>query len=451
MLVQSFSGVRGIYKKDLDENTARKYCQAYLQFLQKDKVVIGCDTRPSSQSLKKAMISVIPDAIDVGIATTPMISLAVRDYNADGGIIITASHNEPEYNGWKFLAKDSALLRPDDIEKVIDNFKKNNLRPCKNEKTEDKNGDIKKDYINFVLNLIKEDIELIRSSNFTIVTDPNGGPAILILDELLKKLNIKNIKKNYELGKFSRLVEPNEQSLKYLVPIINENNADFAVGFDCDADRVEIMTKNEVISGNYILALLVDEVLSFRKGLVVTNDVTSYVVRDIALRYNCKVKEVETGEVNVVDEMIKSKSVVGGEGSSSGGIFPPSRVRDGILTTAIILRLLAKRKESINSIINSYPRYYAERINVKTDKDIIKIKEELKEYFLKKYRIQETGDSSGGLKILISKNSFLWFRPSKTEQGILRIISDSNDKEEAKSLVELGKEAFDSIVGYYHY
>ena len=92
MLVESFSGVRGIYGADLDEIIARKYCQAYLQFLGKEKIVIGCDTRTSSEKIKEAMLSVIPYAIDVGTASTPMVELAVRHYNADGGIIITASH-----------------------------------------------------------------------------------------------------------------------------------------------------------------------------------------------------------------------------------------------------------------------------------------------------------------------------------------------------------------------
>ena len=265
-LIQSFSGVRGLYKSDIDEITADKYCKAFLHFLNKNKIVVGCDTRPSSQSLKNKMIENIPHAIYVGISTTPMISLAVQSYKADGGIIITASHNEPEFNGFKFLGSDGALLRPDEMKKVIDNFKIGNVMVTDNYKVEDKSQDLKEKYADFVLKLIgQENIKLIQDSNFTLITDPNGGTAAVVLDEIFKRLNIKNIKKNYELGKFNRLIEPNKDSLKYLIPLIKENNADFADGFDCDADRAEIVTEKGIVDGNYILTLLVYEVLSVKQ------------------------------------------------------------------------------------------------------------------------------------------------------------------------------------------
>src|SRR3989344_2853173 len=120
MLVESFSGIRGVYNKDLTEYTARRYAYCYYSFLKErtknePKIAVGTDTRQGSAELKKAVIDVFSFVIDVGIATTPAVELAVREYKLDGGVIITASHNEPEWNGFKFLDRDGAVLRPEGI------------------------------------------------------------------------------------------------------------------------------------------------------------------------------------------------------------------------------------------------------------------------------------------------------------------------------------------------
>lgn len=447
MLIESFSGVRGIYNEDITEDFAKQYASAFLRLFNKDvKIVIGCDTRPSSMALKEAISSVLPNIIDLGYATTPMISFAVRHYNADGGIIITASHNEPEFNGFKFLRRDGAVLSPDDMNKVI-KYSKKDINFKKNKKIEDKSNDIKEEYIDFVLNIIgKDNIEEIKNKRFKIITDPNGGSAIVILDKLFEKLNIENIRLNYETGRFNHLIEPNEESLKFLTPLIKEHNAEFAIAFDCDADRAEIVTTKGVVNGNYVLALAADEVLSSKKGIIVTNDVTSYLVRDIAKQHNSTIKEVEVGEINVVDEMLLLDSPLGGEGSNGGVIFPPQKCRDGILSLMYILRLIIRKEQKLDKIIETYPKYFSKRINIKTFKDPIKIKNKLKESFLKEsHETQESGDETGGLKILIDNNSFLWFRASKTEAGLFRIIADSNDEKKAEELLEIGKKKFEEL------
>src|SRR3989344_1064400 len=124
MLVQSFSGVRGIYPDDLNEDIAQRYAYAFRQFLDKKNplIVIGHDPRGSSEALKNAVVDVFDDIIDVGINTIPAVELAVRAYKADAGIMITASHNPPEYNGFKFLGKDGAILSPKDMQRVIKSF-----------------------------------------------------------------------------------------------------------------------------------------------------------------------------------------------------------------------------------------------------------------------------------------------------------------------------------------
>src|SRR3989338_2539690 len=133
MLVESFSGIRGLYGTDLTKDTVRRYAYVYAKWLKekfknkKLKVVIGSDTRPSSNELKKSIINIIShsiDVIDVGFNTTPAVEMAVRIYSTDGGIMITASHNEPEWNGFKFLSNDGSMLKPSDSDEIIASFRK---------------------------------------------------------------------------------------------------------------------------------------------------------------------------------------------------------------------------------------------------------------------------------------------------------------------------------------
>ena len=321
-LVQSFSGIRGIYDKDITDSIAVRYAYAYYSFL-RDKtrknnptIVIGIDTRPSGIRISDAIMGVLDCSfIDAGIAPTPAIEFAVRHFNADGGIIITASHNEPYWNGFKFLGSDGAVLNEKDMNLVISNFRiktLKNFHKIQDRKVLEKNTEIIKEYTGFIHGIIgRENIEKIKGSKQKIVLDPNGGTAA-IAKKILEQISVEVIGINMAYGEFNRAIEPNEDSLIYLKNIIDENKADFAAGFDCDADRVEILMNNgQLLSGNYILALVVNEILSKinnpKSHVIVVNDATSNVVRDIVQKYGAKLKEVQVGEINVVEEMHKSK------------------------------------------------------------------------------------------------------------------------------------------------
>jgi phosphomannomutase len=446
-LVESFSGIRGIYRKELTDDVALRYSYAYSQFLGKvDKIVIGRDTRSSGERLRLALIEGLnSDIIDVGVLPTAAIQNSVREFKADGGIIITGSHNEPEHNGLKFLDKDGAVLRPKDIQVVIDSYKK--YEKMKEEEFLSKHL-YKENRMEHVKNVIikeKEALERYKKFLFKIVKkvpdislliDPNGGTGIVAKEIFGTKAQYVNMEK----GKFNRLIEPNEDSLKYLKKKLKKDS--FAAGFDCDADRVEIMLADgTLVSGNQILALIVDDVLSGLKHpeeeTVVVNDATSYLVKDIARNYNAKFIEVEVGEINVVDAMIDLNSPVGGEGSNGGVILPPSRCRDGILTLLLLLNIIAKKKKSLKELVDELPEYYYIKDKLRLKKDFSK--EKVKQHYLDSgYLIEETGDETGGLKA-IKNNSWVWFRQSKTEDKMLRIIADSKDEKEALKLLKEGK------------
>ena len=447
MLVQSFSGIRGVYPKDFNEDIARRYAYVFYEFLKKSKeplIVIGTDTRASSDSIKEALLDVFFDIIDVGVMPVAAVELAVREYKADGGIYITASHNPPGYNGLKFLDKDGAVLRPADIDVIIRKFeelKKLSERDFLNSvyKEEDKlkvkkikNKDVYlvKDYAKFISKVIGK-----LDNRHKVIVDVNGGAGI-VLEEILAILKIKNIKIiNGRQGRFVREIEPNEKSLKYLNDIIKREKAQFAAGFDCDADRVEFVLKDgSIVNGDYLLALIVDDVLKGQKCTVVVNDATSNIIKEIAEKHKCEVEEVEVGEINVVDAMLRFNTLIGGEGSNGGVIFRPSRCRDGILSLLYLLKIISKNKKSLEQLIKELPKYYTLQNKIKTKKPVNK--ERIKDYYLKKNGIiRQTGDETGGLKIIADKKSFVWFRASKTEDRLFRIIVDSDSLVKSKRLM----------------
>ncbi len=311
-----------------------------------------------------------------------------------------------------------------------------------------------KEYTKFIFNIIgKENIERIKDSHQKIVVDPNGGTGA-ISKKILEQLGIEVTGVNMPYGIFNRAVEPTEDSLAYLKGFIDENKADFAAGFDCDADRVEIMlSSGKLLSGHYILALAVDEMLSSSKSprnkFVVVNDVTSNVVRDIVQKYGAKLKEVEVGETNVVGEMDRLKAAIGGEGSSGGVIIPPSKCRDGILTLLMVLSVIAKRGKNLADIMEEFPKYFT--IKKKIEFGIEKhnsIKKSIKEHYSKRgFETRETGGIKGGLKIITGKDSFVWFRASRTEGRVFRIVSDSNSRKEAEKLIGEAVEVFKKANG----
>jgi phosphomannomutase len=521
-LIESFSGIRGIYGEELTKEVITKYAYAYFELLIKKnknpKIVIGRDTRPSGVEVLSHLIEGLDcEIIDIGALPTPAIENAVRFFNCDGGIIITASHNEPEYNGFKFLDKDGAVLRPEEIDFVINrfhyikninlgelnsdsnqhfvNYKNNSQNANSHLKVGDtkafnspssppkksvegflgpKNssegifrnpkhksegfGDIENKHSKIIYKrnealeeykkFLKEVLKTEKlDCNIKILVDPNGGSGV-VSKEIFDEFGVNAFYVNMVEGKFNRLIEPNEVSLKYLMEEANKYNCEFAIGFDCDADRVEILLNNgNLVSGNDILAIIAEEILSHsikKNKTIVVNDATSYIVKEIAMKYNAIWKEVEVGEINVVDEMINLGSVIGGEGSNGGVIIPPSKCRDGILTFLVLLKIINETGKPLKEIIEKLPKYYYFKEKIKLKEDFYLIRERIKNFYKGKgFEILETGNKTGGLKT-IKDNSWIWFRQSKTEDKVLRLIVDSKDEEVSLRLLEEAKKLLKS-------
>ena len=447
-LVESFSGVRGLYPKELNEDLASRYAQAFLNVIGKDStLVVGRDTRPGGEGLSHASMDASVWAIDVGVLPTPAVEEAVRAFKADGGVIITASHNPPEFNGFKFLGKTGAVLEPEQMEKVVAEFHKlQKLSPEKfletylytdvERKVETRHKEALQRYIDFLGSFIsKQEKNSIAAAKLKVLLDPNGG-AGLVAPQILQSFGIQVSTMNSEEGKFSRDIEPTAKSLLGLVKDLKKTKADFAAGFDCDADRVEIVLPDgSLASGNHLFALLAKEILSRKKHeqeAVVANDATSYLVKEVAEENGGRWVEVEVGETNVVRVMAELRAPIGGEGSSGGVIIAPSQCRDGILTLLLLCRMLAKAKKPLQELLSELPEYTYLKEKVKGKFN----RERVQRFYLDRgFTIQETGDETGGLKAL-TQGGWVWFRQSKTEPNLIRVIADSKDADLAKRLLD---------------
>ena len=445
MLVQSLSGVRGIFGKSLTPDVASKYAAAYFSVFKPKTVVIGMDTRNSGPAIKTVMVNALScKIIDVGIFPTPAIQNAVRHFKADGGIIITASHNPPEWNGFKFLRKDGSVLYEQEMAKVIIQYQKTASKtvgkPTKTT-TIQKRAEAIEAYKGFLFSIIgKNALGKIKKLKIKIIADPNGGAGIIAPD-ILEAAGISVEALHMEPGDFSRQIEPTEDSLAYLVPKIKQHKAAFAAGFDCDADRVEIVLPNgKMLSGNEMIALTAQHILKHSKNAgketVVVNNATSSQVRDVVQKHKAKLIEVEVGEANVIQSMKRLKSKVGGEGSSSGVILSPATSRDGTLAVLLMATFVAAERKSLGKLLGALPAYHYLKEKVAVEPSKMPILKKTIENYYKKKAMKLQSNQNGAIKAWMTKDSFVWFRDSKTENGIMRVIVDAPSKKEATFLMQ---------------
>ncbi|MGB0756947.1 MAG: hypothetical protein ACPGO5_00655 [Patescibacteria group bacterium] len=472
-IVESFSGVRGVFGEGITTELARAYARAFVDILleRNDSVifVVASDTRDSSKELRSIWVEEAQKAgalvYDIGATTTPVAFHYVREVKAHGGVMITASHNPPEYNGWKCISALGTMLEPDDMDELIDKAHSNS-----NPKGSGK-GEVKEHkavavdaYIQYLKSHFSEqEVEMIKSFSGNVVLDPNGSAVWSVLQKVCDNFGIAHHGIRTREGIFERLIEPNNESLQDVAEIVSEQGALFGCGFDCDADRVELVLPHDceraksygpVVSGQYVLALGVDAVLSSAQGKVpksppvVVNYATSSLVRDIAKKYKTETIEVDVGEIVVIMAMRKYGSLVGGEGSSSGMIAKDGVCRDGVLVFLLTILLLSSRGKTLVEQLDSYPQYYDLRSKETVDPDkMLAIREGLLSYYGKLgYTIvTNEDDPSSGIKINIDNQAWVFYRASRTEPGQYRIIVNGPDKQQLDILLAQAQELFKSL------
>ena len=438
-------GVRGIANEEITPEFALKMGMAFGTMLKREGrerplVVVGRDTRVSGEMLKGALVSgllsVGCDVIDVGIAPTPAIQWATAHFNADGGAVITASHNPPEYNGIKLLEPNGMGLKKEREAVVEEIFFKEDFDRAR----WDKIGELREEeIIDLYIDAIKSrvDVEAIRKRRPFVVVDTSNGAGSLTLPYLLRELGCKVVSVNaHPDGHFpARNPEPNEENLKGFMEIVKALGADFGVAQDGDADRAVFIDENgRFIQGDKTFALVADAVLRENGGgLLVTTIATSNLLDDIARRNNAKVMRTKVGDLIVARALLENNGTIGGE--ENGGVIFPDFVlgRDGAMTTAKIVEIFAKSGKKFSELIDELPRYYQFKTkrHVEGDRKAIVAKvAELAEG--RGYRI----DTTDGTKIIFD-DGWVLVRASGTEP-IIRVFSEAKSEEKAKEYLELG-------------
>ena len=435
-LMVSVSGIRGIVGDGLDPHTIIKYTSAYANFIGNGKIVIGRDARISGEMVNNLVTGTLVakglDVINLGICPTPTVQFTVKEWNANGGIAISASHNPNEWNALKLLNSTGQFMTPDENKSMLDMLTD---KPGQF-KSWDKIGKITKykegirNHIDAVLNMKHIDIDLIRNRNFKVLADCVNGAGAYVIPDLLKEFGCKVIELNCEkTGVFPRLPEPIPENLIETMKAVKDSDVDLGIVVDPDVDRLVLITnEGEPFGEENTITQAVNFVLSKVKGNVVVNLSTTRAVDDIAHSYGCETFRSPVGEANVVIKMKEKNAVIGGEGSG-GVIFPALHYgRDALAGIGLILQSLAIFNGTIAELKNSLPQYSI--CKTKIEVEDINPDEVLKS--LKNNYSNEKINTLDGLRIDF-EDHWVHFRKSNTEP-IVRIITEAKTTTEAERL-----------------
>ena len=471
-LIFTFSGIRGIFGKDLNFDVAKKIAISFAKWFtgEDKKIIIGRDTRPSGDVIKKGVIEGLVATgfkiIDVEICPTPIIIFAKNMLNIPLGVIITGSHNSQEWNGLKLLSSLS-YLHNDDLEYISNLLNQVNLS---NYYTEDKNIRDKVSKINpipdYVQTLYKYlNMERIKErNNLKVAIDTGAGAGKYATPQILKEMGCEVEVINDDLlvnNLFPREIEPIKNNLKDLIMEVWQNKFDVGFAHDCDADRLAIIGENGICYPEDVgLALIAENYLrdNYNKAeevTFVTNLASSLMFDVIAEKYNAKVRRTQIGEVFLMETMhdltkinsndINNCFVFGGEGSCGGVMVPNfNNTRDGIFAAAKIVEILVNSGERISKLVSKLPKYSSYRktirINPKdTDLIIDGVKQELID------EGEEVEHIGHDLRISKEKDWFVLIHPSNTEH-IIRIISEAKLESLARIYCEATAELVNLVI-----
>ena len=459
-LIKSISGIRGTIGGVVGDNLtpvdAVKFAAAYGTWLKQQyskerlTVVIGRDARISGEMIQNLVTSTLVglgiDIIDLGLSTTPTVEVAVPLEKADGGIILTASHNPKQWNALKLLNAKGEFLSGEDGAEILkiaesDAFTFAEVDHLGTILNNDAYIDI---HIDEVLDLPLVNVEQIRQSKFKVVVDGVNSTGGIAIPKLLKELGVEVI----ELyctpdGHFAHNPEPLKEHLQDISALVVQEKADFGIVVDPDVDRLAFICEDgEMFGEEYILVACADYVLEKNPGNTVSNMSSSRALRDITEKHGGTYEASAVGEVNVVALMKTNEAIIGGEGN--GGIIYPELHygRDALVGVALFLSLLAERKVSVRQLRDSYPSYFMSKnkIELTPQIDVDAILKEM----TTRYE-NENISTVDGVKIDFPDN-WVHLRKSNTEP-IIRIYTEAFSQTEADALANRIIEEIKEIAG----
>lgn len=450
-LIKSISGIRGTIGGGVGENFTPidvvRFTAAYAQWLKlrnkgnRCRVAVGRDARISGEMVNNLVVGTLMgcgiDVVNLGLATTPTVEMAVIHEKTDGGIILTASHNPRQWNALKLLNERGEFLSDADGRQV--------LEIAENQECSfadiDSLGSVTDEYsfvdehIEQIVKLRYVDTEAIRNANFKVAIDCVNSVGGIALPRLLKALGVSKVVELYTdpTGDFPHNPEPLPEHLTEISRVIKEQKADLGFVVDPDVDRLAIVNEDGTMFGEeYTLVACADYVLSLNPGNTVSNLSSTAALRDITQKYGKEYFASAVGEVNVVSKMKEVNAVIGGEGN--GGVILPELHfgRDALVGIALFLTHLAKSGKKCSELRNQYPSYFISKnkIELKPDLNPDRVLEHLKEKFAK-----EKINTTDGLRIDFA-DGWVHMRKSNTEP-IIRIYAEAKSAEKANELAQM--------------
>lgn len=391
-LIKSISGIRGTIGGKVGDNLtpvdAVKFTSAYGTFLKAErekmeagkklKVVIGRDARISGPMIHNLVVNTLIglgiDVIDLGLSTTPTVEIAVPLEKADGGIILTASHNPKQWNALKLLNEKGEFLNGAEGAKILEiaeseAFDFSDVDSLGEVTVNDAYMDI---HIDEVLNLPLVDVDAVAKRKFKVVVDGVNSSGGVIIPNLLEQMGVEVVKLYCEPnGHFPHNPEPLKEHLADICELVVKEKADFGIVVDPDVDRLAFISNNgEMFGEEYTLVAVADYVLSKTPGNTVSNLSSSRALRDITQKHNGRYQASAVGEVNVVELMKATNAIIGGEGNG-GIIYPESHYgRDSLVGVALFLTHLANLDVSVAELRASYPQYYMSKNKIELTPEI---------------------------------------------------------------------------------
>lgn len=448
-LIKSISGIRGTIGGRSGDNLTPidivKFTSAYVRFLSEKNngkhltIVVGRDARISGELVgdivEGTLLGCGADVINVGLCTTPGTEMAVICNKADGGIIITASHNPKQWNALKLLNGHGEFLNDAEGKRVlalaeqedfdfpqIDNIGKVISRQPFND-----------EHIKQVLALPLVDVEAVRKRRFKVVVDAVNSVGGIVMPKLLRELGCEVVELNCEpTGNFAHNPEPLPENLTEISKVIVREKADLGIVVDPDVDRLAFVSEDgTMFVEEYTLVAVADYILSNKAGNTVSNLSSSRALRDVTERHGGNYYASAVGEVNVVAKMKEVGAVIGGEGNG-GVIYPELHYgRDALVGTALFLTFLAKKQMTMTQLRATYPAYYASKNKIELTPaiDVDKVLSEIKS----RYAGEKVNDIDG-VKIDFAEN-WVHLRKSNTEP-IIRVYTEAKTMAEADALAQ---------------
>tara|TARA_R100001369_G_scaffold87186_1_gene122369 strand:- start:672 stop:2060 length:1389 start_codon:yes stop_codon:yes gene_type:complete len=447
--IKSISGIRGTIGGSQGENLtpidAVKYAAAYGSWVKKQRnkdeyrVVVGRDARISGEMVQQLVMNTLVGmgihVIDLNLSTTPTVEMAVMMEHADGGIILTASHNPKQWNALKLLNKDGEFLNAEAGQEILNIAEAENINFSEVDDlgkitTNDAYIDL---HIDEILELPLVNVSAIKKANLKVVVDGVNSTGGIAVPMLLKALGVQTVELFCEpTGEFPHNPEPLKEHLTDLMKKVVDEHADFGIVVDPDVDRLAFVDeKGEMFGEEYTLVAVADYVLQHNPGNTVSNMSSSRALRDVTEKHNGTYTASAVGEVNVVQKMKDTKAIIGGEGN--GGIIYPELHygRDSLVGIALFLSHLAEEKIAVSELRKRYPSYFMskKKIELTPQLDVDKILKSIES----KYASEEI-NTIDGVKIDFAEN-WVHLRKSNTEP-IIRIYTEGPSQKDADTLAD---------------